>query len=97
VPTYERLPRFDRDWEALSREQRAKFLSAIRKFVEDLEADRNFRSGLRVRGVEGADGVFEMTWDGDGRATFEYGTQVRDNTTHIVWRRIGTHDIFGRP
>ncbi len=97
MPTYERLPRFDRDWESLSRAQRPKFLSAIRKFVEDLEGGGNFRTSLRVRGVEGTDGVFELTWNGDGRATFEYGKPVKDGMTHIVWRRVGTHDIFGAP
>jgi len=39
-----------------------------------------------------------MTGADDGRATFEYGSVVREGETHIVWRRIGTHDIiFTRP
>ena len=52
---------------------------------------------LRVKGVQGAEGVFEMTWADDGRATFEHGSAVHAEETHIVWRRIGTHDIFTRP
>jgi len=35
-----------------------------------------------------------MTGADDGRATFEYGSVVREGETHIVWRRIGTHDII---
>ncbi len=65
-------------------------------FVADLQSGR-FRPGLRVKGVQGAERVFEMTWADDGRATFEYGSAVREGETHIVWRRIRTHDIFTRP
>jgi hypothetical protein len=38
-----------------------------------------------------------MTWADDGRATFESGDPVTDGEHHVVWRRIGGHDIFGRP
>jgi hypothetical protein len=38
-----------------------------------------------------------MTWADDGRATFEYGLKVRIDEVHIVWRRIGSHDIFREP
>jgi hypothetical protein len=95
VPTYERSDRFDRDYEALTPEQRHRFQRAVRKFVEDLEGGRGFRSGLRVKGVQGSPGVFEMTWAGDGRATFSYGEPVRAGEPHIQWRRVGTHDVLG--
>jgi hypothetical protein len=49
-----------------------------------------------VKGVRGASGVFEMTWAPNGRATFEYGTERVDRHAHIVWRRVGTDDIFDR-
>jgi hypothetical protein len=38
-----------------------------------------------------------MTWAPDGRATFSYGTPVKEGEAHIIWRRIGTHDIFTNP
>jgi hypothetical protein len=38
-----------------------------------------------------------MTWAADGRATFEYGQEIRPGEPHIIWRRIGTHDIFRQP
>ncbi len=28
---------------------------------------------------------------------FHYGEEVRLGEPHIVWRRIGTHDIFRQP
>jgi len=96
MPTFAQADRFRRDFAKLTAAQKAAFRAAAAKFVADLPSG-SFRPGLRVRGVQGAMGVFEMTWADDGRATFEYGFAVREGETHIVWRRIGTHDIFTRP
>jgi hypothetical protein len=96
MPTFARTDRYRRDFAALSAAQQAAFRAAAAKFVADLPSGR-FRPGLRVKGVQGAPGVFEMTWADDGRATFEYGSAVREGETHIIWRRIGTHEIFTRP
>jgi len=95
VPTPERTARFDRDWDQLDGAERARFRQAAGRFVEDLRIGR-FRRGLRVKGVGGADGVFEMTWAPDGRATFEYGPG-RPSGAHVIWRRIGRHGILRRP
>jgi len=97
VPTYARLPAFDADWKALSPADRERFRVAIAAFVEDLGAAHGFRPGLRVKGVRGRRGVFEMTWAPDGRATFSYGSSLREGEPHIIWRRIGTHSVFARP
>jgi hypothetical protein len=97
LPTYAWLARFASDFGALSLDQQAAFLIAVTQFVEDLQRRRAFRKGLRVKGVKGATGIFEMTWADDGRATFEYGKPAREGEAHIVWRRIGTHDIFTEP
>jgi len=35
-----------------------------------------------------------MTWAPDGRALFRYGDPVREGEPHVVWLRIGTHDIL---
>jgi len=96
VPTFSQTDRFQRDFARLTAAQKAAFRAAAAKFVADLPSGR-FGPGLRVRGVQGAAGVFEMTWADDGRATFEYGSPVREAETHIIWRRIGTHEIFRRP
>ena len=94
MPTYERLPRFDRDWDSLSPEQRKAFRASIEKFVADLERGQGFRKGLRVKGVQGSPGIYEMTWAEDGRATFSIGKSLRENEPHIVWHRVGTHGIL---
>ena len=97
MPTYAWLARFAADFDSLSPEQQAQFLTAMAQFVEDLSAGRSFRKGLRVKGVQGAGGIFEMTWASDGWATFEYGRPVVEGEPHVVWRRIGTHAIFKKP
>jgi hypothetical protein len=91
------LARFAADFDSLSPEQQAAFLEAVAQFVEDLRGGKRFRKGLRVKGVKGAAGIFEMTWADDGRATFEYGEQVREGQPHIVWRRVGTDGVFDQP
>lgn len=96
MPTYDQTEGFRRDVKALTPEQRAALRKAIRAFVEDLGKGR-FRKGLRVKGVQGAPGIFEITWADDGRCTFEYGPEVREGEPHIIWRRCGTHQIFRRP
>ena len=97
MPTNAWLARFAADFDSLSPGQQAAFLGAVSQFVDDLGSGRRFRKGLRVKGVQGASGVFEMTWAGDGRATFVYGDQVIDGQPHVIWRRIGTHAILARP
>ncbi len=55
-------------------------------------------AGLRVKPVQAARGVWEMTWSfagPDGRATFEW-VQV-DGQAAIRWRRVGGHAIFSDP
>jgi hypothetical protein len=91
------LARFAVDFDSLSADQKAAFLTAVAQFVEDLRRGEGFRKGLRVKGVKGAAGIFEMTWADDGRATFEYGDPVREGEAHVIWRRIGAHKILNQP
>jgi hypothetical protein len=97
LPTYETLPRFDRDYDRLSPAQRTSFRVAIEKFVADLDRGRGFRSGLRVKGVQGSPGIYELTWADDGRATFQFGPSKDAGEPHVIWRRVGTHNVFGNP
>ncbi len=96
MPTYQRLSRFNKDFARLSAQEQERFAEAVAKFVADLRGGR-FRAGLRVRGIEGAPGIFEMTWAPDGRATFEYGDEITPGEPHIIWRRVGGHNIFSAP
>jgi hypothetical protein len=96
MPTFERLALFASDWRSLTPQQQRAFLKAIKHFVADLRSQR-FRPGLRVKGVQGAEGIFEMSWAPDGRATFSYGEEQRPGEPHIIWRRVGTHSILKNP
>jgi hypothetical protein len=94
MPTFAWLARFGADFDRLTPAQQAAFLVAVAQFVEDLQRGGQVRKGLRVKGVKGAPGVFEMTWADDGRATFQYGEPVVEGEPHVVWRRVGTHHVF---
>jgi hypothetical protein len=48
-----------------------------------------------VKGIQGSPGLYELTWAGNGRATFSYGASIRDGEPHIVWHRVGGHDVIG--
>lgn len=65
-------------------------------FVEDLRR-RRFRPSLRVKRVSTHPGVWEMSWGPDDRATFQFGPEIFEGEPHVIWRRIGTHDIFRDP
>lgn len=64
--------------------QRARFLDAMHKMVNDLKAGQPFRPGLRVKRVQKVQGVNEMTWADDGRAIFEMGVAVVPGEVHII-------------
>lgn len=97
MPTYDVEPRFLHDYTRLTEEQKVLFAAAYKKMVADLKVGSGFRKGLRVKGVQGHSGIYEMTWAPDGRATFIYGTSPHPGDIHIIWRRIGGHEIFQNP
>jgi hypothetical protein len=97
VPTFEWEALFQRDWDTLTDAQRSAFRAAVAIFVADLVAGTGFRKGLRVKKMQGHEDIWELTWAPDGRATFQFGIEVRPGEMHVVWRRIGTHKIFIRP
>ena len=93
MPTWSTTESFEQDFRKLTPAQKARFRAAITAFVADIKK-RQFRNGLRVKGIQGAEGIFEMTWAKDGRATFQYGPELQANEPHVIWRRCGTHAIF---
>ena len=106
MPTYEGLPRFWNDFEALNPMQQALVRRARDEFVGVLlrcEAegcrDRpKFPAHLGVKPVRGFRGtILEFAWAGDGRCTWEHGTPREFGTFHIVWRRCGSHEIYKEP
>ena len=97
------LASFEADYRRLSATERALFKTALRAFV--LACDRfaadpttAWPGSLRVKAVENAPGIWEMTWSfsgPDGRATFEW-VQI-EGSLGVRWRRVGGHAIFRRP
>ena len=85
-----------RDLQRLTRAQRDDFKAARRLFVEGLRGER-FHPSLRVKRVQSARGVWEMSWAPDGRATFEYGAELHPGEAHVIWRRVGTHRVLDDP
>lgn len=100
MPTFDTTNQFEADLRRLKAEERRSFEAAVQKFVQDLKrgAGLEFRASLRIRPMKGTHGIYEMTWAGnDGRATFEFGPPRREGERHVIWRRVGGHDVFSRP
>ena len=97
VPTHDEEESFRHDWKHLNRRQKRAFLTAMQEFAHDLDAG-DLRASLRVKPMSDHPGIWEMTWEGaDGRATFRYGRERIAGKRHVIWRRIGGHDIFQEP
>ncbi len=97
MPTHDELERFLREYDALDATEQDRFLKAMKKMVNDLRAGHGYRAGLRVKGVQGHPGIYEMTWAPDGRATFNYGPEQIAGEIHVRWRRVGGHEILNNP
>jgi hypothetical protein len=98
VPTYELPNSVYAEYAKLSRGQRRAFRRALARFIEALRTKPTvFPVGMRVKGVQGYPGVFEMTFAPDGRATFEYGEELVKGEPYVIWRRVGDHSIFRQP
>jgi hypothetical protein len=72
------------------------FVAACDRIASDPAA--GWPASLRVKDVEGAPGIFEITFNFVGpdlRATFEW-TRI-DGARAVRWRRIGGHAIFKQP
>jgi hypothetical protein len=42
-------------------------------------------------------GIYEFHFSAGGRATFHFGDPIVEGEAHIVWRRIGGHEIYREP
>lgn len=96
------------DYKRLSASEKDLFRAAVRAF--DRGCDEYLRTrdpsawpaSLRVKSVQGAPGIWEMTWSfagPDGRATWEWIDVAgqEGNQPAVRWRRIGDHRIFRAP
>ena len=97
------LDSFKADYKRLSPSEQVRFKAVLRVFIEACEryaADPSsaWPASLRVKGVENAPGVMEMTWSfsgPDGRATFAW-IQIGGQLS-VRLRRIGGHEISSKP
>lgn len=100
---YERTDRFKGDYGRLNEGEKRLFREAVGDFGPAAERKTSnpgepWPASLRVADVEGAPGIWEMTWSfsgPDGRATWEWVTI--DGEAGIRWRRVGNHRIFNDP
>ncbi len=91
---------FKGDWDRLSESERQLFrdlLPAFNEACDRIAADAaaTFPASLRVKAVDGAPGILELTWSfsgPDGRATFEWISI--DGARGVRWRRIGGQAIL---
>ncbi len=90
-------PGFAREFSRLPREQQRAFRQAVSKLIAALKSDGELPRSLRIKRVQGTKDVWEMSYSGDGRATFRYGTSRKGGETHVIWLRVGGHAILSRP
>ena len=105
---YQTTASFEADLHKLTPSERVLFRKAVRSFNDACDAMIDARGAprwpksLRVKDVEAAPGIWEMTWSfsgPDGRATWEWTTVTEDGEElpAIRWRRIGNHAILRDP
>ena len=100
---FEVLDSFRADSACLSETEKKRFRKILAVFVTACDRyaanpSASWPASLRVKDVEGAPGIFEMTWSfsgPDGRATFEW-TAIA-GVLGVRWRRIGGHRILRDP
>ena len=97
MPTHEEEESFQRDLDDLTPEQYARFRRTVRRLAEDLDRGE-IRASLRAKPMVDHSGIWELTWEGaDGRATFAFGPERIPGKRHVIWRRVGGHEIFREP
>ncbi len=101
---FETTPAFDADYRRLKPEHRATFRRVLKsRFIPACDAiaadaSAGWPRSLRVKSVQGAPGILEMTWSfasPDGRATFELVTA--EGELRCRWRRVRGHEVFRAP
>jgi hypothetical protein len=94
VPTYEETNRFNSEYNRLSADKQALFNQARKEWVAALKAHRAPPARLGIRRFLSIEGMYEFHFAPNGRALFRYGPEKQSGEPHIIWERIGGHDIY---
>ena len=105
MPTYHVEERFWNDFDRLSAQQQQQFLRARAQLVATLrsweatgcQGRPQYPARLGVKKMQGYREIMEFAWAPDGRCTWQFGTQQQPGTCHVIWRRIGSHEIYADP
>lgn len=82
----------------MPRELQRAFLAMLPLFIAALRnSPPTFPPALRIKRVQETDGVWELTFAADGRATFAYGGEITPGVPHVIWRRVGSHQVLSDP
>ena len=96
MPTFESLARFDREFRRLPTELQAAFPRVLPTFITALRGEPALvppdTTGQTRAGPPRRLG--DHLSRRDGRATFAYGDEVIAGTPHVIWRRVGTHEVL---
>lgn len=102
---FDTLGSFDRDFARLPSEHQQMLKKVIREHFLPAVAAGSFTgeplwpARPLIHKLAITSSICSLTWsfaDPDGRATFHLENDV-DGVAVLVWRRIGHHDIYGRP
>ncbi|WP_282857498.1 hypothetical protein [Pseudoclavibacter helvolus] len=101
---FKKLPQFERDYNKLTPEERAKFKEMLAVFIPACDryaldvSGYTWPASLRFEKLTSTKSVLAITWSfsgPDGRATFQFDTV--DGELMVVWRRVGRHSIYKSP
>ena len=92
MPTFARSTLFKNQYLKLTRAERAEVRTALKAFIQDCDSGE-FRASLRVHKIESLN-AYSMSWSGNGRATFNFGTPRISGKRHVDWISIGTHAVY---
>ena len=96
MPTHDETEAFSESTGGLALNSRRNFAAVCCSSVMAWGSG-HFHPSLRIKRYKREPGVWEMSWAPDGRATFKYGEELTPGSPHIVWLRIGSHEIFRNP
>ncbi|MBM7787030.1 hypothetical protein [Tenggerimyces flavus] len=97
-------PVFDREYARLPREHKKLFRAALHEhFLPAVDSgaftgNPPWPTRLRIHRIADTS-IYSLTWSftgPDGRATFHLESDDEGDPV-LVWRRIGTHEIYDRP